>query len=263
MCFCPLMTVLGRLYELRNGERISVSAASKILSNIVWNYRGMGLSMVCRRPLMQLACHANRMLTGYHGVRLGQEGSWSLLRRQRRHTPDQQHLLCRLGIDLCVRCLGRSEYSCMPSVASRCSCLTPIFRGTSLSSKTRRRTSWADVPSTTPLTATRTRVAKSIVSRGTKAAWAGRSSQDGCSVSHEGDGLGQDLGRQRWTTALPVPRGKGSLVWPSMIGGCHPLVQPHKDQLIVSMHGMCGWHSMATMETGQAWDCGRTCQLCF
>eukprot|EP00045_Choanoeca_perplexa_P001401 m.19514 g.19514 ORF g.19514 m.19514 type:complete len:285 (+) comp10917_c0_seq1:130-984(+) len=34
-----------RLYELRNGERISVSAASKILSNIVWNYRGMGLSM--------------------------------------------------------------------------------------------------------------------------------------------------------------------------------------------------------------------------
>eukprot|EP00730_Choanoeca_flexa_P016842 TRINITY_DN8035_c0_g1_i1.p1 TRINITY_DN8035_c0_g1~~TRINITY_DN8035_c0_g1_i1.p1 ORF type:complete len:286 (+),score=62.07 TRINITY_DN8035_c0_g1_i1:193-1050(+) len=34
-----------RLYELRNGERISVAAASKILANIVWNYRGMGLSM--------------------------------------------------------------------------------------------------------------------------------------------------------------------------------------------------------------------------
>ncbi|EDQ89845.1 uncharacterized protein MONBRDRAFT_32215 [Monosiga brevicollis MX1] len=34
-----------RLYELRNGERISVAAASKVLANIVWNYRNMGLSM--------------------------------------------------------------------------------------------------------------------------------------------------------------------------------------------------------------------------
>jgi len=34
-----------RLYELRNNERISVAAASKILSNIVYYYRGMGLSM--------------------------------------------------------------------------------------------------------------------------------------------------------------------------------------------------------------------------
>jgi len=34
-----------RLHELRNGERISVAAASKILANIVYSYRGMGLSM--------------------------------------------------------------------------------------------------------------------------------------------------------------------------------------------------------------------------
>ncbi len=34
-----------RLYELRNKERISVAAASKILSNICYNYKGMGLSM--------------------------------------------------------------------------------------------------------------------------------------------------------------------------------------------------------------------------
>ena len=42
-------TYLGkecRLYELRNKERISVAAASKILSNIVYGYKGMGLSMV-------------------------------------------------------------------------------------------------------------------------------------------------------------------------------------------------------------------------
>lgn len=36
-----------RLHELRNKERISVAAASKILSNIVYQYKGMGLSMVC------------------------------------------------------------------------------------------------------------------------------------------------------------------------------------------------------------------------
>ena len=34
-----------RLYELRNGERISVTAASRILHNIVYNYRNAGLSM--------------------------------------------------------------------------------------------------------------------------------------------------------------------------------------------------------------------------
>ena len=35
-----------RLCELKNKERISVAAASKILSNIVYSYKGMGLSMV-------------------------------------------------------------------------------------------------------------------------------------------------------------------------------------------------------------------------
>ncbi|XP_033754894.1 proteasome subunit beta type-5-like [Pecten maximus] len=34
-----------RIYELRNKERISVAAASKVLANIVYNYKGMGLSM--------------------------------------------------------------------------------------------------------------------------------------------------------------------------------------------------------------------------
>jgi len=40
--------VLGmrcRLHELRNKERISVAAASKLLANIVYGYRGYGLSM--------------------------------------------------------------------------------------------------------------------------------------------------------------------------------------------------------------------------
>jgi len=39
-----------RIYELRNRERISVAAASKLLANILYNYKGMGLSlgvMIC------------------------------------------------------------------------------------------------------------------------------------------------------------------------------------------------------------------------
>lgn len=34
-----------RIYELRNRERISVAAASKLMANMVYNYKGMGLSI--------------------------------------------------------------------------------------------------------------------------------------------------------------------------------------------------------------------------
>lgn len=42
-------TYLGiqcRLHELREKERISVAAASKYLANLVYGYKGYGLSMV-------------------------------------------------------------------------------------------------------------------------------------------------------------------------------------------------------------------------
>jgi len=38
------LTVLARMFELREGEKISVAAASKILANIFISYRGYGLS---------------------------------------------------------------------------------------------------------------------------------------------------------------------------------------------------------------------------
>ena len=41
----PLLVDPRRLYELRNKERISVAAASKMLANMVYQYKGMGLSM--------------------------------------------------------------------------------------------------------------------------------------------------------------------------------------------------------------------------
>lgn len=40
-----LLGMQCRLYELENKKRISVCAASKILSNMVYRYKGMGLSM--------------------------------------------------------------------------------------------------------------------------------------------------------------------------------------------------------------------------
>ena len=54
-----------RLYELNNGKRISVRAASKLLANVMYSYKGYGLSMVratllakrIRRPhSLQLIC---------------------------------------------------------------------------------------------------------------------------------------------------------------------------------------------------------------
>lgn len=54
-------TYLGmqcRLHELRNKERISVAAASKILSNIVYQYKGMGLSMVSCHDRTGVQAHA-------------------------------------------------------------------------------------------------------------------------------------------------------------------------------------------------------------
>jgi hypothetical protein len=41
-----VLFVQCRLYELNNGKRITVRAASKLLGNTMFSYRGMGLSMV-------------------------------------------------------------------------------------------------------------------------------------------------------------------------------------------------------------------------
>lgn len=40
-----VLTKQCRLYELRNRERISVAAASKLMTNMIYNYKGMGLSI--------------------------------------------------------------------------------------------------------------------------------------------------------------------------------------------------------------------------
>ena len=59
-----------RLHELRNKERISVAAASKLLANMVYSYKGMGLSMVSFIfPVLCLLIVA--LYIGYYGDWLG------------------------------------------------------------------------------------------------------------------------------------------------------------------------------------------------
>ncbi|KAH3770233.1 hypothetical protein DPMN_171517, partial [Dreissena polymorpha] len=63
-----------RIYELRNKERISVAAASKLLANMVYNYKGMGLSMVSSQHGLQLqrhgAVYVANMVYNYKGIGL-------------------------------------------------------------------------------------------------------------------------------------------------------------------------------------------------
>lgn len=50
-----------RLHELRHKRRISVAAASKILANLVYSYKGMGLSMVsAQRSRYQIVSNAHQ-----------------------------------------------------------------------------------------------------------------------------------------------------------------------------------------------------------
>ena len=46
-----------RLYELRNGRRITVAAASKLLANVMSSYRGYGLSMGTMVSVVEVACY--------------------------------------------------------------------------------------------------------------------------------------------------------------------------------------------------------------
>ena len=57
-----------RLYELRNKERISVAAASKLLGNMVYSYKGMGLSMVSRTLYKWIGSWAHCVLSLFQGT---------------------------------------------------------------------------------------------------------------------------------------------------------------------------------------------------
>jgi 20S proteasome alpha/beta subunit len=68
------------MYELRNKERISVRAASKLLANTMNQYRGYGLSMV-RVLVCFLQIIGFTVSVGHYDHWMGQDGSSALLRR--------------------------------------------------------------------------------------------------------------------------------------------------------------------------------------
>ena len=74
-----------RLHELRNRERISVSAASKFLSNLVYGYKNMGLSMVILIPLVLVNVSLTICL-GNNDLRMGQDSRCNLKSRARPFT---------------------------------------------------------------------------------------------------------------------------------------------------------------------------------
>ncbi|XP_071494018.1 proteasome subunit beta type-5-like [Diadema antillarum] len=76
-----------RIYELRNKERISVAAASKLLANMLYNYKGMGLSvgtMICgwdkRGPgLYYVDSDGNRLTNNLFSVGSGSTYAYGVL----------------------------------------------------------------------------------------------------------------------------------------------------------------------------------------
>lgn len=68
-----------RLHELRNHERISVSAASKYLSNLLYSYKGMGLSIVSG-DFSSTILPFSHINPGHDDLRLGQDGPIIILR---------------------------------------------------------------------------------------------------------------------------------------------------------------------------------------
>lgn len=126
-------TYLGiqcRLHELRNRERISVAAASKYLSNLVYSYKGMGLSMV-RCPLFFLfyfttllsSPHLSKLnlttcsnCSGYNDMRLGQNRPCAILRRLGRLPSQRRPILCRIRLHIRLWC-PRSR---IPMGSERC-----------------------------------------------------------------------------------------------------------------------------------------------
>nr|BAA10931.1 LMPX of hagfish [Myxine glutinosa] len=97
-----------RIYELRNKERISVAAASKLLANMVYQYKGMGLSMgtmICgwdkRGPgLYYVDEEGTRLSGGMFAVGSGSTYAYGVLDSNHRPdmTPEEAYDLGRRAI---------------------------------------------------------------------------------------------------------------------------------------------------------------------
>ncbi|KAK2895692.1 hypothetical protein Q8A73_015180 [Channa argus] len=107
-----------RIYELRNKERISVAAASKLLANMVYQYKGMGLSMgtmVCgwdkRGPgLYFVDSEGNRVCGDLFAVGSGSMYAYGVMDSGLRHDLTVEEA-CELGRRAIYQATYRDAYS--------------------------------------------------------------------------------------------------------------------------------------------------------
>uniref|UniRef100_A0A3Q2TGS3 Proteasome subunit beta type-5 n=1 Tax=Fundulus heteroclitus TaxID=8078 RepID=A0A3Q2TGS3_FUNHE len=107
-----------RIYELRNKERISVAAASKLLANMVYQYKGMGLSMgtmVCgwdkRGPgLYYVDSEGNRVCGDLFAVGSGSMYAYGVMDSGLRHELTVEEA-CELGRRAIYQATYRDAYS--------------------------------------------------------------------------------------------------------------------------------------------------------
>uniref|UniRef100_A0AAY4AMD1 Proteasome subunit beta n=1 Tax=Denticeps clupeoides TaxID=299321 RepID=A0AAY4AMD1_9TELE len=107
-----------RIYELRNKERISVAAASKLLANMVYQYKGMGLSMgtmVCgwdkRGPgLYYVDSEGNRVCGDLFAVGSGSMYAYGVMDSGLRHDLTVEEA-CDLGRRAIYHATYRDAYS--------------------------------------------------------------------------------------------------------------------------------------------------------
>ncbi|XP_051553337.1 proteasome subunit beta type-5-like [Myxocyprinus asiaticus] len=107
-----------RIYELRNKERISVAAASKLLANMVYQYKGMGLSMgtmVCgwdkRGPgLYYVDSEGNRVCGDLFAVGSGSMYAYGVVDSGLRHDLTIEEA-CDLGRRAIYQATYRDAYS--------------------------------------------------------------------------------------------------------------------------------------------------------
>lgn len=107
-----------RLHELANKRRISVTGASKLLANILYSYRGMGLSvgtMIAgwdEKVYIYILYLDDCVIFGLPNVVLKLAayfifvGPWSVLCRQRRRTPEGNKILRWVWFTICLWCIG-------------------------------------------------------------------------------------------------------------------------------------------------------------
>jgi 20S proteasome subunit beta 5 len=103
-----------RLHELRHKRRISVAAASKILSNLVYSYKGMGLSMGTMitgvTPQEGPALYGTRLAGNLFCVGSGQTFAYGVLDAEYRFEMENEEAL-ELGRRSILAATHRDAYS--------------------------------------------------------------------------------------------------------------------------------------------------------